>query len=183
MSQLSNQIRLRIFSLKVFYLGFPLHIKKRQKSHFLGIIDKIKIHDTGWKAKILSQNAQATLIKSSLQTIPSYLMSSFQIAKHSRQQIDVELKDYFWGVTTYHNSKNYLYLNAWESLCKPNGSMELQNLERANTPSIDWMDKVQLWCCHNKDIDIVPYFLFKLKRTLPTHRLQWKQRPLTLPAP
>ena len=40
-------------------------------------------------------------------------MSSSQVAKHSRQQIDVELKDYFWGVTTYHNSKNYLYLNAF----------------------------------------------------------------------
>ena len=68
-------------------------------------------------------------------------MSSFQIAKHSRQQIGVELKRLFLG--GYHLPQ-FKESPLPQCICKPNGSMELQDLERANTPSIDWMDKVQL---------------------------------------
>ena len=52
-------------------------------------------------------------------------MSSFQIAKHSCQQIDVELKDYFWGLplttiqritsTSMHGNLFANQMEAWNS--------------------------------------------------------------------
>ena len=48
----------------------------------------------GWKAKILSQAAKATLIKSVISSMPSYWMSSFKLPKSICSKTDATLRDF-----------------------------------------------------------------------------------------
>ena len=63
---LRNLIGLNQPTSKNFYLGLPTHIQRGHQAQFNTILEKINSRISGWKAKILSQAAKATLIKSVL---------------------------------------------------------------------------------------------------------------------
>ena len=81
--EICNQTGLKLVDPNSKYHGFPLHIKSGNQSPFNTIIDKINSRITGWKAKVLSQAARSTLIRSVLTSIPPYWMSSFQLPKNT----------------------------------------------------------------------------------------------------
>ena len=113
---LRNLIGLNQPTSKNFYLGLPTHIQRGHQAQFNTILEKINSRISGWKAKILSQAAKATLIKSVLSSIPSYWMSSFKLPKSICSKIDAKLRDFFWG---FIDSGHHMYPKAWDSLCKP----------------------------------------------------------------
>lgn len=80
---------------KNLYLGLSTHIQRSHQAQFSTILEKISSRISGWKAKILSQAAKATLIKNVLSSIPSYWTSSFKLPKSICSQIDARLRDFF----------------------------------------------------------------------------------------
>lgn len=134
-----ERIKKIIFNSK--YLGLPLHIKCGNQSPFNTIIDKINSRIIGWKAKVLSQAAHSTLIRSVLTSIPTYWMSSFQLPKNTCAQIDARLRDFFWG---FSDSNCHLDPKAWDSICKPKSSGGLSfrrahDLNKALVSKLGWL--------------------------------------------
>ncbi|KAF3953185.1 hypothetical protein CMV_021349 [Castanea mollissima] len=140
-TEICNQTGLKLLDPNSKYLGLPLHIKRGNQSPFNTIIDKINSRITGWKAKVLSQAAHSTLIRSVLTSIPTYWMSSFQLPKNTCAQIDARLRDFFWG---FSNSNRHLYPKAWDSICKPKSSGGLSfrrahDLNKALVSKLGWL--------------------------------------------
>jgi hypothetical protein len=54
---------------------------RKKTAVFMEIKDKIVAKISGWKARLLSQAARTTLLKSIANAIPSYIMSLFLLPK------------------------------------------------------------------------------------------------------
>nr|XP_023875554.1 uncharacterized protein LOC111988030 [Quercus suber] len=126
---------------KNFYLGLPTHIQRGHQAQFNIISEKINNRISSWKAKILSQAAKATLIKSVLSSIPSYWMSSFKLPKSVYGKIDATLRDFLWG---FIDSGHHIYPKAWDSLCKPKstgglGFRQAHNINNALISKLGWI--------------------------------------------
>ena len=146
-TNLCNLIGLNHSTSKNFYLGLPTHIQRSHQAQFSIILEKISSRISGWKAKVLSQAAKATLIKSVLSSIPSYWMSSFKLPKSTCSQIDARLRDFFWGFT---NPGHHIYPKAWDSLCKPkaSGGLIFRHAHDLNNVLLSkfWLDNcIQCW--------------------------------------
>jgi hypothetical protein len=76
-SDVNEILNLPLIPVRAKYLGIPLFLSHNKRDAFLDIKDRICSKITGWKAKLLSQAAQTTLLKSMANAIPTYLMSLF----------------------------------------------------------------------------------------------------------
>ncbi|XP_059437358.1 uncharacterized protein LOC132170396 [Corylus avellana] len=63
------------------YLGIPLFLHSKKQDSFIDLKDRIFAKFSGWKARLLSQAARTTLIKSVANAIPTYVMSLFLLPK------------------------------------------------------------------------------------------------------
>uniref|UniRef100_A0A803PH01 RNase H type-1 domain-containing protein n=1 Tax=Cannabis sativa TaxID=3483 RepID=A0A803PH01_CANSA len=70
------------------FLGNPLIVSGKNNSEFEFIIEKISMRLEGWRAKLLSQAARTTLIKSVLASILIYTMSVFLLPHKMTNKID-----------------------------------------------------------------------------------------------
>lgn len=77
------------------YLGNPLFLKRKGFESFQFIVEKIKSKLASWKAKTLSWVGSATLIRSSLSSVPNYTMSLYRLPKLICRKID-QLSCKFW---------------------------------------------------------------------------------------
>jgi hypothetical protein len=70
-----------------------MHQKK--KDTFIELKDRIFAKITGWKARLLSQVAKTTLVKSIANNIPTYIMSLFHLSKYFCSKINTLIHK-FW---------------------------------------------------------------------------------------
>jgi hypothetical protein len=76
-----SMLDLSHISAKAEYLGIPLFFHRSKKRSLADLKDKMFSKIVGWKAKLLSQAARTTLIKSVANVIPSYIMSLFLLPR------------------------------------------------------------------------------------------------------
>ena len=74
-------LHLALLPSRAKYLGIPLFMHRRKKESFIDFKDKILAGISGWKARLLSQAARTTLVKSVVNAIPTYLMSFFLLPR------------------------------------------------------------------------------------------------------
>jgi hypothetical protein len=74
-------LQLPFISPRAKYLGIPLFMSRKKIVVFMEIKDKILAKIYGWKARLLSQAARSTLLKSVANAIPTYTMSLFLLHK------------------------------------------------------------------------------------------------------
>jgi hypothetical protein len=79
------------------YLGIPLFMNRRKKDTFMDLKDRIFAKISGWKARLLSQAARTTLVKSVANAIPTYIMSLFLLPKSLCSEINAGLRNFWWG--------------------------------------------------------------------------------------
>ena len=67
---------------EIYYLGNPLFLGRNRGKSFAKL--KKRVHDRleGWMAKSISKAGRTTLVKSVIQSIPSYAMSTFRLPKY-----------------------------------------------------------------------------------------------------
>lgn len=79
------------------YLGFPLTDKRPSRAQLDPIIRKLQKRLAGWKTNYLSKAGRATLIKATLNAIPSYSMQCIHLSNKVLNEIDRTVRNFFWG--------------------------------------------------------------------------------------
>uniref|UniRef100_A0A803NT31 Reverse transcriptase domain-containing protein n=1 Tax=Cannabis sativa TaxID=3483 RepID=A0A803NT31_CANSA len=113
------------------YLGLPAFVGRNKKEAFGVIQNKVWEKLQGWKIGLFSQAGREVLIKSIIQAIPVYLMSSFRMTKGLIREIQALIARFWWGST---ETKHQIHWGDWEKLCidKWSGGMGFRNLEDFN---------------------------------------------------
>ena len=112
---------LHVKSLKkgVVYLGAPLFLSRAPSKDFSYLQDKLEVRLTGWRSKCLSRARRKTLIKSVAQSLPIYIMSTFNIPNKVCDKLDFLTRRFWWRPRDLDGK--FLARRAWDKLCQPRG--------------------------------------------------------------
>ena len=129
---INNILKLPPIPARAKYLGIPLFLNRRKRDSFIELKERIFAKVTGWKAKLLSQAARTTLIKSVANAIPSYIMSLFFLPKSLCLEINSVLRKFWWGFP--HDKNHNLSFLSWEKICQPKalGGLGICSMEFIN---------------------------------------------------
>ncbi|XP_058767513.1 uncharacterized protein LOC131641227 [Vicia villosa] len=114
------------------YLGIPSMIGRSRKSALRFIKDRIWRKINSWSSRSLSQAGRETMIKSVLQSIPTYIMSLFLIPSSLIDEIEKMMNSFWWGHKR-DRAKGIHWLS-WDRLSMPkvDGGMGFKNLNAFN---------------------------------------------------
>lgn len=99
------------------YLGLPFCRHQPRLTQLHHIVERVKAKLTRWKVKVLSFAGRGVLVKSVIQSIPSYAMQTLLLPKTICSDLDGLARDFWWGKAEAKD--RHLYLKAWTSLCAP----------------------------------------------------------------
>lgn len=71
---------------------------------------------SAWKSKLLSQVGQATLVKSVVNSLPLYTVSSYRIPDYVCKMLDAKARNFLW---TGDGEKGKLPCISWTKVCRP----------------------------------------------------------------
>ena len=113
------------------YLGLPSIIGRSKKLIFAEIKEKVCKKLAGWKGKLLSLGGKEILIKAVAQAIPSYTMSCFLLPKCLCDDLEREMRSFWWGQK--HQETKIAWVG-WKKMCKLKslGGMGFRNLQAFN---------------------------------------------------
>ncbi|KAL0406227.1 UNVERIFIED_CONTAM: putative mitochondrial protein [Sesamum latifolium] len=78
------------------YLGLPAVAGRSRSELFQSVKDRIWARIDGWNSKLLSQAGRAVLVKSVLQSIPTYLMSCFRMPDYVLEEVERISAKFLW---------------------------------------------------------------------------------------
>ena len=79
------------------YLGLPAVVGRNKKESLIYIKEQIWSKLQGWKEKLLLQAGREVLLKAIVQAIPTFVMSCFKLPTSLCHDIEVMIKNFFWG--------------------------------------------------------------------------------------
>jgi hypothetical protein len=118
------------------YLGLPSMIGRSKKSTFKFIKDRIWRKINSWSNKHLSRTGREVMIKSVLQTIPTYVMSIFLLPSTLIDDVESMFNSFWWGYRN-ENARGLHWLSLERlSVSKDYGGMGFKNLHAFNLAMI-----------------------------------------------
>ncbi|OMO99000.1 reverse transcriptase [Corchorus capsularis] len=127
------------------YLGLPTLVGRNKKSTFNWIKERIAKKIGSWNMRWLSQGGREVMIKSVLQSIPTYAMQVFSFPQTLCNEIDGMIARFWWKQQI---DKRPIYWVAWSKLCRAKdfGGLGFRNMEWTSfldakvgwTPSFTW---------------------------------------------
>jgi hypothetical protein len=110
------------------YLGLPSMIGRSKKAVFSFIKDRVWKKINSWSSKSLSKAGREVLIKSVLQSIPTYFMSLFTIPSSLCDEIEKMMNSFWWGHSGA--STKGIHWMSWDKLAmhKNDGGMGFKSL-------------------------------------------------------
>jgi hypothetical protein len=84
------------------YLGLPSMIGRDRNATFAYIKDRVWQKINSWSSKCLSKAGREIMIKAVLQSIPSYIMSIFQLPTTLINTIERMMNSFWWVVEPQH---------------------------------------------------------------------------------
>ena len=132
------------------YLGVPTINGHTSKREYQYLVEKIKGKLAGWKAKTLSMAGRATLIQSTLSTIPYYTMQSTKLPRSTCDDIDRRNKSFLWGEL---EGERKVHLVAWDTVNKSKreaglGIKSMRQVDSAFLAKLGWrllVEPTSLW--------------------------------------
>lgn len=126
----------------VKYLGHSFCKLSSKRAEFHRLLDKTSSKLVGWKKRSLSMVGRTTLIKSVLQSLPSFIMQTFLIPRSLTVKIDKLMKDFFGGFDA--DDHHRLHLHSWKNICRPKelgglGIRRIQDVNRALLTKLNWL--------------------------------------------
>jgi len=79
------------------YLGLPVFVGKTRKRTFEYIMKKIWGRIQGWREKLLSKAGKEIMSKAVAQSIPTYVMSCFDLTKSLCDELSMMIAKYWWS--------------------------------------------------------------------------------------
>ena len=118
----------RVDYLPSTYLGLPLGASYKSKVVWDPVVERFHKRLAGWKAKLLSRGGRLTLLKSTLWSLPIYLMSLFTILASTAHQLEKIMRDFLW------DSNNSGSGFPWDEVCRPKqeGGLSIRPLRVMN---------------------------------------------------
>ena len=134
---LASELGCKVGSLPSTYLGLPLGAPHKSVAMWDGVEERMRKRLALWKRKFISKGGRITLIRSTLASMPIYLMSLMRIPRVVRLRLEKIQRAFLWGggvlekrphlvkcdVVRSHKMKgglgirNFSILN-WALLCK-----------------------------------------------------------------
>lgn len=120
-------------SLPVKYFGLPLGAFYKAKYIWDGVIKKMRHRLASWKIMYLSKGGRVTLIKSTIDNLPTYYMSLFPLPASVANHMEKIQYDFLWGGL---GEEFKYHLMSWSKVCFPIfkerlGIMDLMVFNRA----------------------------------------------------
>lgn len=113
------------------YLGMPLGNEYKALEIWDGIVEKTEKKLARWKAQYLSLGCRLTLIKSALDSLPTYVISLSPIPSKVVKKLDKLRRNFLWQGCNEGSGYN---LVKWETilLSKKRGGLGIKNLSIQN---------------------------------------------------
>lgn len=103
-------------SLPDKYLGLPLASKFKHRAVWQDIIEKFKSYLAQWKRRYLTKAGGLVLIKSTLSTLPIFMLSLLVLPASVEEELERIMTNFLWG--SAEEKKKYHLLD-WEKVCIP----------------------------------------------------------------
>ncbi|KAL5571076.1 hypothetical protein UlMin_020673 [Ulmus minor] len=89
---------------------------KNKRIQFGYIWDRVSRKLQGWKERTFSPGGKEVLLKSMVQSIPTYIMSCFILPDSLDKDIEATCAHFWWGNSSDHKK---VYWKKWAGLCRP----------------------------------------------------------------
>ena len=101
------------------------------KRDYQYLVDRVNGKLAGWRSKTLSMAGRATLIQSSLSTIPTYVMQTAKLPRTTCDEIDRKARGFLWGE---QEGKRKVHMVAWNkmNLPKKDGGLGIRDMRQTN---------------------------------------------------
>lgn len=98
------------------YFGCPIYNGRKRSEYFEKMLSKVIRRLNGWQSNMLSYWGKMILIKSVLQSLPMYTLTSLTPRKGIIKLIEKHFARFFWGSTT---NKDKYHWSSWRNICYP----------------------------------------------------------------
>jgi hypothetical protein len=114
------------------YLGVPLFKTSPRVSHWLPLLEKLKLRIQAWGANWLNLAGKVVLIKSVLTSLPLFQNSILLAPKTINLKIDQMMRRFLWEGG--RNNERKLHLISWDKIKKPllEGGLQIRDVATQN---------------------------------------------------
>lgn len=102
---------------KAIYLRNSFILGRNKTKEFFNLKERIKSRLGGWNKHLLSKAGKATLIKSVIQAMPTYMMATYLLPLKVCEDLDALVRKFWWE--TKPKASGFLALKAWKDVYKP----------------------------------------------------------------
>ena len=113
-------------SLPSTYLGLPLGAPHKSMAMWDGVEERMRKRLALWKRQFISKGGRITLIRSTLPSMPIYLMSLMRMPRVVRLRLEKIQRDFLWGGGALEKRP---HLVKWDVVCshKMKGGLGIRN--------------------------------------------------------
>ncbi|RVW50024.1 Retrovirus-related Pol polyprotein from transposon RE1 [Vitis vinifera] len=131
MEELAAELGCKLGALPAVYLGLPLGANHKNASSWDGVEERMRRRLAQWKRQYISKGGRITLIKSTLASIPIYLLSLIRIPKVVAKRIEKIQRDFLWEGGSLEGK---VHLINWQVVCSPKeeGGLGIRKIELLN---------------------------------------------------
>lgn len=116
LESMATELKCKIGSVPFIYLGIKVGANMNRISNWDPVVGVIKNRLSKWKASALSIGGRITLIKSVLETLPTYYFSLFKAPLKVFSNIEAIIKRFLWGGS---DDVKKLHWVSWEKVTLP----------------------------------------------------------------
>lgn len=94
---LARELGVQRVDQHAIYVGIPGWMGRSRSAVFKALLDRVTKKIKDWKSRVLSHTWKLTLVRSVIQSIPTYLMTYFKIPDNIIHKIEGEICRFLWG--------------------------------------------------------------------------------------
>lgn len=114
------------------YLGEALGANFKSVQTWQDVLERFQKKLGLWKRKYLTEGGRLVLIKSTLASLPVYLLLLFTVPISIANKMEEIMRNFIWGTT---NKGRRYHLMAWDLVCQPKewGGLGIRRIKEMNT--------------------------------------------------
>ncbi|RVW34286.1 putative ribonuclease H protein [Vitis vinifera] len=128
---LALELGCKVGGIPSSYLGMPLGAAFNSVAVWDGVEERFRRRLAMWRRQYISKGGRLTLIRSTMSSMPIYLMSLFHLPRKVRLRLEKIQRDFLWGGGTLAHKP---HLVRWNLVCleKRKGGLGVRNLSLMN---------------------------------------------------